>query len=198
MEIAVIIVLKVLFVALFVGFIGLVVLLTYSKVARLFTSIYLFFGRLFKRFIIWLMMKFLYKNTSTVDTVFSMFINFYDKEFKDAESWELPEEFFPKGKSELSDMYRWIKKVRKENYKERLNLYFDDKIGRFKYWGAAYRTFKYKITDGELKVEPVDNTELSNLSLAFVHRSVKLENDLYDLDSDKAAWIIDRRRFFNL
>lgn len=156
--------------------------------------------RLFKKLVLTKASIFIIRdnNIGYVDVVFNMFVSFYERELKDIEKWELPVEFFPKGKAELSDMYRWIKKTRKENYTEIQNISFDDATQSFRYWGASYKVFRSKIINGEMCIEPTDECNANNIGSVFKLRLMKAENDLYDLDTAKAAWIIERRRFFNI
>ena len=136
-------------------------------------------------------------NMSSVELLFEMFVSFYERQMQDMDVWELPIEVFPKGKAELSHLYKWIKKIRGENYKELSHITFNEKTGTIRYWKASYKTFKHKFVDSELKIEPSDDCDYSNYLLAFRRRYMSVENDLFDLDTEKATWIIERRRFFN-
>ena len=135
---------------------------------------------------------------SVIDTVLALYCSFYEKKCQDITSWALPEDDFPKGASELSEMYRWIKLVRKENFTELEHLDFDEEKQSFLYWGASYKTFKHKIHDGELRIEPNNDCEYANISLRFKNRKNEVVNDLYDMDTKKVIWIIARRRYFTI
>lgn len=156
--------------------------------------------RLFRKYVLTKASIFIIRdnNIGYADVIFNMFVSFYERELKDIEKWELPSEFFPKGKAELSEMYKWIKKTRKENYIELQNISFDDALQSFRYWGASYKVFKSRIINGELCIEPTDECSANNIGSMFKLKLMKAENDLYDLDTAKAAWIIERRRFFNI
>ena len=174
---------------------AMVVAWSYKKLKDRVSTYY----RLFKK---WLMLKIsvyvLHNNqVGYTDLIFKLFVSFYEREMKDTDIWELPVEFFPKGKAELSDMYKWIKKTREENFKELNNLVFDSYSRSFKYWRATYKTFKHKIVNGELHIEPTNDCMAANPDTLFKLKLMKAENELYDLDTTKVMWIIERRRFFN-
>lgn len=127
----------------------------------------------------------------SVEIVFAMFVHFYNTHFKDSPNWELDPVLFPKGKSELSDMYRWIKKIREDNYYELNSIEYSN--NGFIYWGSQYQTFSYKIKNGELFIEPIEDKGMTEHS--FELKKMRLTNELYELDSERVRWIIERRKY---
>lgn len=128
-----------------------------------------------------------------IDIVFEMFIHFYEMHFADSASWHLPEEFFPRGVGELTAVYKWIQKDRKDNFNE-LNKIIP--VGnKIEYWNTEYNTFTFTIDRyGVVHIFPIlDETKKNGAK-----RRLALENALYNLDSAKCAWIIERRRFFHI
>jgi hypothetical protein len=138
-------------------------------------------------------------NSRLTEVVFKVFIKFYEKHYDAIEDIEWPESFFPKGKTDVVNMYKWIKKHRVDNFIELNSLEFDPKKDHFVYWGSFYNKLKFKLSDGGiLTILPfVDNT-ITNNQLEFSKQYIKIENHLYDLDTQRCLWILERRRFFNI
>ena len=132
-----------------------------------------------------------YSNHS-VEIVFAMFVHFYEQHLQDVEHWALPEEEFPEGKFALTKMYKYIKKTRVDNQKELAGMDFNDKDNTFSFWGEWYGGFNFRVKDDELVVIP--NSEITTPE-AFFKKRMRIENDLYILDNEKANWIINRRKF---
>lgn len=128
-----------------------------------------------------------------MEILFTIFKHFYEENFSDIENaWEFHTEFFPNGKKDLSDIYKWLTKTRIENYEEVDYLNF--KKDHFIYWGSSYQGFTYKISEkGELFITPVEYIESENPELAFELKKMKLRNDLSALDTQKVMWLIERR-----
>lgn len=127
----------------------------------------------------------------SVDMVFELFCHFYDIHKHEMEHWGFDKDHFPEGRRDMSDLYRWIKKTRHDNYAEEKNILEHD--GTIEYWGVAYKGFKFRINNhGELVITPHDDGE----HFHFERTVMRLQNALYKLDTEKCMWIIERRRFF--
>lgn len=127
----------------------------------------------------------------SVDIVFQLFCHFYDIHKHEMDHWGFDKHSFPEGRRDLSDLYRWIKKTRIDNYGEQKNILNHDRD--LEYWGVNYKCFKFRINKhGELVITPHDNDKDFN----FERTMMRLQNALYKLDTEKCDWIIERRRFF--
>ena len=137
------------------------------------------------------------QDNSVVCLVFQTFVFAYEHDYKDIDTWGFSDKHFPRGKADITDMYRWIKKVRADNYKEFNGLSFDFSKNVLSYWGQTYSSFMYKINSaGELKIIPVIDKKTNkkqDRAMIFRFMHLKMFNDLYDLDNQKAQWIIERR-----
>ena len=134
----------------------------------------------------------------SIEISFQLFIHFYETNYRDIEHWGFPEDVFPGGTVDLSDLYKWIKKVRVDNYSEIKNLDFKTEKRYFIYWGSKYAGLTHKIVDGTLKIKPIEYIESQRPEIVFQSRITKIYNDLYDLDTEKSKWILERRKFFNI
>jgi len=102
---------------------------------------------------------------------------------------------FPNGIDDLTNMYRWIKKVRHDNYAELNSLEWDEKHNCIVYWKGHYHNLKHKIDgNGELHITPLTDVDVPGLEMRFMKLRLGIENTLYDLDTEKATWIIVRRK----
>lgn len=134
----------------------------------------------------------------TQELVFLSFVDFYENVYTDAkEAWSLDAEMFPNGLEDLTSMYRWIKKTRIDNYQELNNLEWDKDRNCFIYWKGTYRNMKCKIdTEGRLHILPLTDVEMDGLEMRFMKLRMGIENALYNLDTHKLTWILERRKFF--
>ena len=90
-------------------------------------------------------------------------------------------------------MYRWIKKIRHDNQDELNRLEYDEKHECIKYWGSRYESLKFRIdNEGELHIHPIGDVTSDEMHFRLLR--MKIENALYDLDTEKATWIIARRK----
>lgn len=161
-------------------------------------------AKIVKNKILWMLLKETYLHLTTrtdlniIEFIFHSFCWFYENNYVDMEeNWAFPEDFFPEGKKDLTDLYRWIKKTRVDNYNELANLDFDQKNNCFIFWKAKFRSLKHKISsDGELKIIPVEFMESENMERIFQIRIIKIQQDLANLDTEKIKWILERRKFF--
>lgn len=127
----------------------------------------------------------------SVEIIFQLFCHFYTTHKYEMEQWGWDKTLFPSGRKDVSDMYKWITKTRPMNYQEAQNLV--DRNGCIEYWGVLYNTFKSRInTKGELIITPHDDPQ----PFIFEKAMVRLYNSLYNLDTQKCFWIIERRKFF--
>lgn len=136
-------------------------------------------------------LKHKYYNHS-VEIVFAIFEHFYSHHLEDINAWEFPKDIFPEGKYSLTKLHKYIVKTREDNFNELNNLEFDDKRQQFSYWGEWYNSFSYRIKDDELIITP--NDEVMSID-SFYKKRMKIENDMYNLDNEKAQWIIERRKY---
>lgn len=126
----------------------------------------------------------------SVDMVFELFCHFYDIHKHEMEHWGFDRHNFPEGRRDMSDLYRWIKKTRGDNYAEVRNIFEHE--NDIEYWGVSYKGFKFRINkQGELIITPNDEKDFR-----FDRMMLRLQNALYRLDTYKCNWIIERRRFF--
>jgi len=134
-----------------------------------------------------------------VEMIFCSFIQFYEENYFDMKTWGWSEEHFPHGQRDVTDMYRWIKKIRPDNYAEMSKMIFDDAQAQLQYWGSHYEGFNFKIQpDGQLKIIPIDYIESSDKHSHYSMVMMKMQNALHDLDYEKALWLLDRRKHFGL
>jgi len=135
----------------------------------------------------------------SIELLFQLYVHFYEENYDDIEGWEFVPELFPNGKNDLMELYKWIKKTRPTNYEEYQSLNYDYTKEMFEYWGSHYQFLKYKIDeDGELKIHPIDYIEAEHPDKMFSRVMMKLQNELYSLDTVKAQWIIERRKFLKI
>lgn len=132
------------------------------------------------------------------EVIFTIFLNFYEKFYSHFENCELPQEDFPIGKANITNIYKWILKDRQDNYSELNKLEFNDVEQSFLYWGSNYRSLKFKIKDGQLIIYPLTEIFSENVKLDFQKQILKITTALYDLDTEYVNWIISRRKYFNL
>lgn len=136
-------------------------------------------------------------NGRTVEMTFHSFLHFYERNYDDLEGWGYVEGVY--SKNDLMEMYKWITHTRPFNYEEFNKINYDTLKKRFEYWGSHYEYLKYKIdVDGELKIHPIEAIESEHPESVFTRMMMKLQNDLYDLDTQKAEWILERRKYFNI
>lgn len=135
----------------------------------------------------------------SVEIVFQMFIHFYETNYRDIQKWEFDKDLFPNGRNDLMNLYKWIRKIRPENYGEVTSLDYDFANRCFTYWGSKYEGIKYRLTHtGELKIIPIDYVEAEHPDGVFQHKLIKMQNDLFNLDTEKCRWILERRRYLNI
>jgi len=133
----------------------------------------------------------------SLEMLFQAFIRFYESNLQYLDDWAYVEGVY--SKSELTEMYKWIKKVRPSNYEESANIDYDEKQQMFLYFGTHYKFLKYKLdVDGELKIHPQDTLEGECTMMDYTRMMVKLQNMLYDMDTAKAQWILERRKFLKI
>jgi len=127
----------------------------------------------------------------SVNIIFQLFCQFYEIHYQEMKFWSFDVNNFPNGFKEISDMYRWIKKIRIDNYTNVRNISkFNENI---KYWEGLYNAFKFYINKkGELNIIPVNNYK----TFVYERMMLKLYNTLYKLDTEKVMWIMERRKFF--
>jgi hypothetical protein len=138
--------------------------------------------------------------TYTQEILFESFVQFYENIYQEAEeSWAFDAEAFPRGIDDLTNMYRWIKKIRHDNYAELANLEWDEKHNWIKYWGGRYHNLKHKVDhDGLLHITPLTDVDIPGMEMRLMRLRLAIENTLYDLDTEKATWIISRRKHLML
>lgn len=137
-------------------------------------------------------------HSSAVEAIYQIFIHFYETVYQDLEGWAFPPEEFPNGITDLTNMYRWVKKTRHDNWAELEALDFDSNKGHFVWWGSKYQVLTHKIVDGELKIKPIEFSESQKPEIIFQSRLIKIQEDLQALDLEKVTWILERRRFFGI
>jgi hypothetical protein len=135
----------------------------------------------------------------SIELVFNFFIDFYEANSQDIkDNWQLPENFFPEGIKDLQNTYKWILKTRIDNYEEFSMIDFDYSKNKFSYWGSEYQGLFYKIKNGRLEIDPQSITEYAHPENVFNKKYLQLKNDLYNLDSEKCNWILERRKFMKI
>jgi len=138
-------------------------------------------------------------NSILTEIIFNQFCLFYEINYSDMDpNWELPSSDFKDNTAELTNLYRWIKKTRVDNYKELNNLDFNFDNNTFEYWGKPFEGLNYKIVDGELKITPITYIENKTKSNVFMTKTMKIRNDLFNLDTEKCSWILNKRNFFGI
>jgi hypothetical protein len=144
-------------------------------------------------------------NSILIESILNQFVYFYENLYNDNEPWEFPEDFFENGKVQLTELYRWIKKTRIENYKEINGLNFNFNNNNFIYWGKTFEGLNYKIVNDEIKIIPIEFVKTSSIKEPNSHNNInfnlkilKIKNDLFKIDSEKCKWILERRHFFGI
>jgi hypothetical protein len=145
-------------------------------------------------------------HSHAIEITLHLFTHFYEKNFIDIENSAFPDDDFPNGKVDIVNVYNWITKIRRDNYIEltRLrNSEYNMKTQSFEFHGAHFQSLKHKIDAyGELKVIPLSDVVYDDGGvrnhLNFEKRLMKIENNLYDLDTQIHDWIIKRRRYFKI
>jgi len=135
-----------------------------------------------------------YANHS-VEIVFAMFEHWYRYHLDETELLSNHENLFPEGRFSLTQMHIYITKTRIENASERAQLVQDVDTKQFTYWGERYDDFVYTLKHGKLLIFP--NNDLVD-SLVFWKKCLKIDNALYELDNEKADWIIKRRKYLSI
>lgn len=146
---------------------------------------------------VWRELKYNY-NSHSIEIIFQLFIHFYETNKENInEGWEFgPGDFT---KADLSYLYQWIIDIRPRNFNKAKNLDYDFMKKCFFFWGVAYKGLKYKITDeGELKLIPLEALVNEHPERVFDSQITKIQNDLFALDTEKAKWIIDRRKYLKI
>jgi len=181
-----------------------VLTLFYSEVKKK-VMIYLYklktcFRKIRNRFLIlYRLNKDIKKGTSSnsIEMIFSLFCHFYEHHFHDSDSWELSKHFFPEGKKELTSIYKWIIKTRPDNFKEMESLYFNNINNSYVYWNQEYQDIKFRLNkQSELVIVPIEDNYKEPTELDFKKKITKLQKYLYNLDTIKILWILERRKFF--
>lgn len=127
----------------------------------------------------------------SVDVVFQLFVKFYKNNKHEMAQWAFNLEHFPNGRRDVSDMYRWIVKIRNDNYQEFKNIIREEE--HISYWGTIYKRFNaYVNKKGELIIKPSDEDK----PFIFENKILNLQNLLYNLDTSRCTWIIERRKYF--
>lgn len=127
----------------------------------------------------------------STDIIFQLFSHFYEINQNELEHWGFDKHCFPEGRRDMSDVYRWIKKTRPDNYAEANNVVQSN--GHLEYWGVPYKGFKFRINSkGELVITPHDDDS----KFVFERVTMRMYNALYHLDTERCLWILERRKFF--
>lgn len=133
----------------------------------------------------------------SLEMLLQAYVRFYEKNRANLDDWGYVDGVY--SKTQLTDMYKWIKRVRPNNYSEFSSIDYDEKKAMFEYLGTHYKFIKYKIDgDGELKIHPQDVLEGECTVNDFTRMMMKMQNALYDMDTLKAQWILERRKYLNI
>jgi hypothetical protein len=127
--------------------------------------------------------------------VFAIFEHWYEHHLDETETLPDHENLFPEGRFSLTAMHMYITKTRIENASERAQLVQDSETKQFTYWGEKYDDFVYTLKHGQLIIFP--NNDLVD-SMVFWKKCLKIDNALYELDNEKADWIIKRRKYLSI
>jgi len=135
-----------------------------------------------------------------IEMIFQTFVNFYEKHFDEMEVIEYEKDFFPNGMMDISLMYKWVSHTRNDNYEELKNVVYDSDGDCLKYLGAGkFAGFKSRIDhEGRIHIHMLEEIDKGTVGLMYQVSMMRLQNSLYHLDSDKAQWIIERRKFFGM
>lgn len=130
-----------------------------------------------------------------IEMLFQSYAYFYEKNYDDLQGWEYLEGVY--SKNDLMNVYKWIKQTRPKNFEEFNKINYDSDKKCFEYWGSHYQFLKFRIDDeGELKIYPVEFVEAEHPDVVFQKMMMKLQNELYLLDTKQASWILERRKYF--
>ena len=136
---------------------------------------------------------YVYKSITIPDIIFMLFIKFYDDNKYNMPQWELDAHYFPNGIKDISNMYYWITQIRHKNYEILKNISMCN-TNNIVYYGSVYNAIRFTIKNGILHIIPITVTVAENFQLTKM--LLKMNNELYKLDTEKAYWILERRKFF--
>jgi len=146
-----------------------------------------------------------HSNSLSIELIFFIFCNFYEKTIGDSDHWALDEENFPNGLTDITNMYIWIKEIRMRNYHEVNNVSYllfkrDNKdVVVLRYYNQSCKKIKIRINKiGYLVLSP--DSKFSGDISVFDYDLLRFKVDkiLTNLDNMKASWILERRRFFGI
>jgi len=138
--------------------------------------------------------------TPVVNIVFDLFCEYYEHELaEEADNIEYVEDEFPNKFADVYNMYRWIADTRARNYDDLYSIEYDEEREAFSYCSQFFEDFEFKLRpDGELKIYPIKYSAEKDKYRKFIPKRVAILQKLYELDSEKCTWIIQRRKYFSL
>jgi hypothetical protein len=135
-------------------------------------------------------------DTRMLDTIFTYFVHYYEINASEIETTrELPIESFPEGRFELAKVYRYIKEIRKHNADLLNRLDYDNNRNCPVYYDMRFSSIKFRVKNYMLQIDGVSDIEIFTY-LQFSSLRTKINNALYDLDTEVANWVVKNRNHF--
>jgi hypothetical protein len=133
-------------------------------------------------------------DTRMIDTVFTYFIHYYEMNASEIETTrEFPVEDFPEGRFELVRVYQYIKEIRKHNLDLLNHLDYNNRKNCPVFHNMQFSSIRFKVRDFILFIEGHSSLEVFSY-LQYSMCITKINNALYDLDTEVSAWIIKNRK----
>jgi len=143
-----------------------------------------------------------YSQSLIIEFIFQSFVYFYENTLNEIENiWAFESEYFPQGKANLYEIYKWIKKIRVSNYEEFKNLILSENDFSIIIENQKFEDFTFKVkSNGIIEIIPLihkeSNKEIKNNY--FQLKFLKLQNSLFELDLEKARYILTNYKFFGI
>lgn len=143
-----------------------------------------------------------YSQSLMIEFIFQLFIYFYENTLHEIENvWKFESEYFPQGKTNLYEMYKWIKKIRISNYEDFKNLILSEENDFIICEGQKFEDFIFKVKpNGVIDIIPLIHKESIKeiKDNYFQLKFLKLQNVLYELDIEKTKWILEHQKFLGI
>lgn len=165
-------------------------------------------GRLWYKFHLFIYVnRMIYKNLKSstygsilVNLIFDVFVFYYEHKLThEANTLAFPEDDFPNGFTDIYELYRWIIETRRVNYEDIYSIEYNEDKDAFEFYSQYFEDFKFTVrSNDELHVKPIQYCEEKDKETKFMYKRMNILNRLYDLDNEKAVWILKRRKYLSL
>lgn len=130
-----------------------------------------------------------------IETIFAYFVHYYEMNVSEiSQDREFPKDEFPEGSYELIKVYVYITQLRKRNRKLVSKVDFSKSHPML--FNMSFKHLKFKINKNyELQIVG-SNDEETMTFIQFTSFLTKIENAIYDTDTQIANWLIKNRNHF--